>query len=70
MTQTIEEFIAAARAARPELQIERYKVRSFGGSKAGDVSSLTPVPARRPTSGELGGMSSRSSAGRRCCCTA
>lgn len=34
MTQTVEEFVAAARAARPDLQIDRYKLRSFGGSKA------------------------------------
>lgn len=34
MTQTVEQFVAAARAARPDLQIDRYKVRTFGGSKA------------------------------------
>ncbi|MCU0759205.1 MAG: ASCH domain-containing protein [Steroidobacteraceae bacterium] len=34
MSQTVEEFVAAARAARPDLQFDRYKVRTFGGSKA------------------------------------
>jgi uncharacterized protein YhfF len=34
MTQTVEQFVAAARAARPDLRIDRYKVRTFGGSKA------------------------------------
>jgi uncharacterized protein YhfF len=34
MTQTIEEFIAAARAVLPHEKIERYKVRTYGDSKA------------------------------------
>lgn len=34
MSHEIEEFVAAAEAARPDIKIDRYKVRSFGGSKA------------------------------------
>ncbi len=34
MSQTVEQFVAAARAALPQEHIERYKVRTYGGSKA------------------------------------
>ncbi len=34
MRHTVEDFVAAARAALPQEGIERYKVRTYGGSKA------------------------------------
>ena len=33
MPQTLAEFVDAARRARPDLRIDTYKVRTFGGSK-------------------------------------
>ncbi len=34
MSQSVEQFVAAARAALPQEKIERYKVRTYGSSKA------------------------------------